>query len=232
MKVPAAPVHEIFCSRQGEGLHCGRKQAFLRFAGCNLGCSYCDEPAARALPSFLMTPAEAAAEVVGQARRGRARTVSLTGGEPLIHWRFIKALAPLLRKAGLGIHLETNGTLWRELARVARHVDAVAMDIKVPSAGGHRPLWAAHRRFLAAARGKVFVKVVLTASSSLSDFEKAADLAAAAGRDIPFFIQPATRNKGARPPSALFLREAAAYARGRLARVKILPQQHPLWGVR
>ncbi len=232
MKAPAVPVYEIFCSRQGEGLHCGRKQVFLRLAGCNLDCSYCDEPAARALPSFMMTPAEAAAEVTAQARRGRARTVSLTGGEPLLHWRFIKALTPLLKKAGLEVHLETNGTLYRELAKVVRSVDAVAMDIKVPSAGGHRPLWTAHRRFLAAARGKVFVKVVLTSSSSLSDFEKAADLAAAAGRDIPFFIQPATRNKGARPPAARLLRGAEAYASARLDRVKVLPQQHPLWGVR
>lgn len=232
MKVPAAPVHEIFCSRQGEGLYCGRRQVFLRFSGCNLDCSYCDEPAARALPSFMMTPAEAAAEVVKRARRGRARLVSLTGGEPLIHWRFIKALAAPLKKAGLEIHLETNGALYRELGRVAPHVDAVAMDIKVPSSGGHRPLWAAHRRFLAAARGKVFVKVVLTSSSSLSDFKKAADLAAGAGPGIPFFIQPATRNKRARPPAARLLREAEAYARGRLDKVKVLPQQHPLWGVK
>jgi organic radical activating enzyme len=232
MKVPAAPVHEIFCSRQGEGLYCGRKQVFLRFSGCNLNCSYCDEPASGSLPSFMMTPAEAAAEVVKQARRGRARTVSLTGGEPLLNWRFIKALAPLLKKAALEIHLETNGTLYRELGEVAGLVDAVAMDIKIPSSGGHRPLWSAHRGFLAAARGKVFVKVVLTSRSSIPEFKKAAGLVSGSGRDIPFFIQPATRNKGARPPSARLLREAEAYARDRLTRVKVLPQQHPLWGIK
>ncbi len=232
MKSPAALVYEIFCSRQGEGLYCGRRQVFLRFAGCNLGCSYCDEPAARSLPSFMMTPAEAAEEVLKQARRGRARIVSLTGGEPLLHWRFIKSLAPLLKKAGLEIHLETNGTLCRELREVAGLMDAVAMDIKIPSAGGHRPLWGAHRRFLAEAGGKAFVKVVITAASTPSDFKKAADLAAAGGRGIPFFIQPATRSRGARPPSARLLREAEACARARLLKVKVLPQQHPLWGVK
>lgn len=232
MKVPAAPVHEIFCSRQGEGLYCGRKQVFLRFSGCNLDCSYCDEPASRSLPAFMMTPAEAAEEVVRQARRGRAGMVSFTGGEPLLRWRFIKAAAPALRRAGLALHLETNGTLYRELAGVARLMDAIAMDIKVPSSGGHRPLWAAHRRFLSVAPRKTFIKAVLTASSSLSDLERAAELAAAESRDIPFFIQPATRKKGVRPPSARFIREAESIARARLSRVKVLPQQHPLWGIK
>lgn len=232
MKAPAAPVHEIFHSRQGEGRYCGRRQVFLRFSGCNLDCSYCDEPAARSLPSFMMTPAEAAAEVVRQARRGRARLVSLTGGEPLLHWRFIKALAPRLKKAGLGIHLETNGTLYRELGEVSALLDAVAMDIKLPSAGGHRPRWSAHRRFLAAAGAKAFIKVVVTAASTLADFKKAADLAAGAGRDVAFFIQPATRNKKARPPLARLVREAEACAAAKLRKVRVLPQQHPLWGVK
>lgn len=232
MKFPAAPVHEIFCSRQGEGLYCGRKQVFLRFAGCNLDCSYCDEPAARSLPSFMMTPDEAAAEVIRQARRGRARIVSFTGGEPLLHWDFIKALAPALRRSGLSLHLETNGTLYRELGRVVRLLDAVAMDIKLPSSGGHRPLWSAHRRFLSAAPRKTFIKAVLTSSSSTADFNRAVALAAAAGRDIPFFIQPVTRKKNSRPPSARLVREAESYARARLSKVKVLPQQHPLWGIR
>ncbi|KAF0126384.1 MAG: Radical SAM domain-containing protein [Elusimicrobia bacterium] len=239
MKTAAAPVHEIFCSRQGEGLYCGRRQVFLRFAGCNLDCSYCDEPAARSLPSFMMTPAEAAAEVIRQARRGRARMVSLTGGEPLLRWRFIKALAPALRRAGLALHLETNGTLYRELGEVIGLVDAVAMDVKIPSSGGHRPLWSAHRRFLSVAPGKTFIKAVLTSSSSMSDLRRAADLAAAAGRDIPFFIQPASAGDTMRhgvpvplPPSARQVREAESYAKSRLERVKVLPQQHPLWGVK
>lgn len=42
-----APIAEIFCSVQGEGLYAGQRQVFLRFAGCNLSCRYCDEPAAR-----------------------------------------------------------------------------------------------------------------------------------------------------------------------------------------
>ena len=106
MKPLTAPIAEIFTSIQGEGLYCGQKQVFLRFAGCNLACGYCDEPAAaKGASAAEMSVKEASAEVLRQVRESRARAVSLTGGEPLLHWKFIKALAPLFKKAGLAVHL-------------------------------------------------------------------------------------------------------------------------------
>lgn len=234
MKALTAPVAEIFVSTQGEGLFCGGRQVFLRFSGCNLRCSYCDEPAsletARAVD---MTPRAAAAAVIGLAKSKKARMVSLTGGEPLLQWRFIKALAPALKKAGLALHLETNGTLAAELARVKKYLDVVAMDIKLPSSGGGRPQWKAHRAFLAEAPQKTFVKVVITADSKMAEIGRAVRLAAAAGRTIPFFIQPVTpRRGGPRRPAAKFVEAACCLAAEKLARVSVLPQQHPLWGVK
>jgi organic radical activating enzyme len=233
MKEPTAPVAEIFCSPQGEGLYAGQRQVFLRFAGCNLRCGYCDEPASLdPAAARTMTAPEAAAAVIKLARAKKAGDVSLTGGEPLLRWAFIKALAPALKKAGLRLHLETNGVLWRELGRVKRLVDVVAMDIKLPSATGQRARWADHKRFLAAAPGKTFIKTVVTSRTGLGEIGRAARLAASVNADVPFFLQPATARRGVRPPSAKFTAEAAALAAEKLRRVMILPQQHPIWGVK
>lgn len=233
MKKNTAPVAEIFCSLQGEGLYLGQRQVFLRFAGCNLRCRYCDEPAAldQAGAAELDVPAAAAA-VIKLARKEKAKDVSLTGGEPLLRWRFIKALAPKLKKAGLRLHLETNGTLHAELAKVAGLADVVAMDLKLPSSTGQKGRWAEHEKFLAVAPGKTFIKAVITSATTLADLKKAVALAAAASPKVPFFIQPATRGAGARPPTARFTREACCLAAEKLERVKVLPQQHPLWGIK
>lgn len=100
-------VKEIFGPTiQGEGVHAGRACVFLRFAACNLACTWCDTD---------FKPKGAARldhdQVVEQllARdTHRARTVVVTGGEPTLQWD--PPLAMAVRAAGFRIHMETNGT--------------------------------------------------------------------------------------------------------------------------
>ncbi|MBI4803506.1 MAG: 7-carboxy-7-deazaguanine synthase QueE [Elusimicrobia bacterium] len=224
-----ANISEIFVSIQGEGLYVGQKQVFVRFAGCDLACSYCDEK--RGL-SPLISAAAAAEEVIRLARKNRAKAVSLTGGEPLLNREFIKAMAPALKDAGLAVHLETNGILYRELDKVKDLADVIAMDIKLPSSTGGKAFWREHSMFIKAAPEKTFVKVVVTSGTSAADFGKAVSLAARAYKSVPFFIQPATPEGGVKPPSRgkldVFYRRASA----RLENVRILPQLHKLWGIK
>jgi len=79
-------IAEVFSSVQGEGLYFGEDQIFVRFFGCNLKCKFCDTP----LDRFTeYEPAELLDELKLYHHDDR-RTVSFTGGEPLLQRYFLK----------------------------------------------------------------------------------------------------------------------------------------------
>ena len=94
-------INEIFYSLQGEGLHTGRAAVFVRFAGCNLACSFCDTD----FRSFTEMSEE---EIVDAVTCFPAPTVVLTGGEPTL--QLTSSLLNRLHEAGRNVHIETNGT--------------------------------------------------------------------------------------------------------------------------
>ena len=93
---------EIFESLQGEGRNSGRPCVFVRFAGCNLACPWCDTDVARRFSLSL-------AELVAEVKTHRAKSVILTGGEPTIR-EGMPELVAALRREGYWIGVETNGT--------------------------------------------------------------------------------------------------------------------------
>jgi organic radical activating enzyme len=100
-------VVETFHSLQGEGLHAGRSAFFLRLAGCDVGCPWCDTKHSWPEAAHPRRPlAELAAEVAVAAAAGAAFVV-ITGGEPL--QQPLDALCIALAAAGLPLHLETSG---------------------------------------------------------------------------------------------------------------------------
>jgi organic radical activating enzyme len=91
---------------QGEGAHAGRACVFLRFAACNLACTWCDTDFA---PEGAVR--RTAAEIVDRLRaldRSASRMVVVTGGEPTLQWD--GELADAIRAAGFRAHMESNGT--------------------------------------------------------------------------------------------------------------------------
>ncbi len=100
---------EIFYSLQGEGTWTGTPAVFVRLAGCNLSCSFCDTDYALA----FLAPVD---EVVVRVRElgGECPMVILTGGEPLAQ-RETRALIEALRADGRRVHIESNGTLPADL---------------------------------------------------------------------------------------------------------------------
>lgn len=107
-------VAERFVSINGEGPAAGRLAAFIRLAGCNLACAYCDTPWAR--EPEAATEVLDAAELAAWAAQTGAGCVTLTGGEPLLQpalpalVQMLLAL-PVRTPAGqpLRIEVETNG---------------------------------------------------------------------------------------------------------------------------
>jgi organic radical activating enzyme len=100
-------VKEIFGpTLQGEGAHAGRPCVFLRFAGCNLACRWCDTDF-RPEGAVRLDADEIARRLLELDRHG-ARMVVVTGGEPTLQWD--GELAAILRTAGFRVHMETNGT--------------------------------------------------------------------------------------------------------------------------
>lgn len=94
-------MREIFSSLQGEGRNTGLPATFLRFAGCNLNCPWCDTH--RQAKEFLSL-----SEIMAKVRKLANRAVIVTGGEPTT----VVGLADVLSKLkdeGYWLALETNG---------------------------------------------------------------------------------------------------------------------------
>jgi 7-carboxy-7-deazaguanine synthase len=222
-----ARIVEVFRSLQGEGIRLGEPMTFVRFCGCNLECDYCDTGDARdeAKASELSVD-QLVAQINGMAHQGEY--VSLTGGEPLLWADFIAGIGPTLKAGGYKLYLETNGTLPRELSKVVPLFDAVAMDIKPPSACG-KDLWTEHETFLSLCKAAAFVKLVVSDNTVAGEVEQAARLAARVRRDVPFILQPAG---GAHAPDMQTVRKYRAIADRHLARVSIIAQMHKILGLR
>lgn len=94
-------INEIFYSLQGEGFHTGVPAVFVRFAGCNLKCPFCDTQHEEGRPM-------SDEEIIAEVNRYPAPTVILTGGEPGL-W-VDTPLVEALHRAGKYICIETNGT--------------------------------------------------------------------------------------------------------------------------
>ncbi len=247
-----ATVVEVFSSIQGEGLLVGERQVFVRLAGCNLDCAYCDTPAAKGEPPACRverTPGKqdfeeagnplSAADIAAAVRRlerpqpGLHHSVALTGGEPLLHAEFLAELLPMVGDLGVGSYLETNGTFADELVGVLPHLDTVCMDIKLPSATKGAPLWGSHERFLlglAAVEDPTrldFAKCVVTAECDPDEVDQAARLIAGVNVEMALVLQPVTSvAEEVRPPSPRQMLEMQAVAKQHLARVRVIPQVH------
>ena len=122
-----APIIEIFSSFQGEGLLIGERQIFVRFAGCNLDCNYCDTKNSKSESSGKLMSVEEVCSEIEKIITPDCKTVSFTGGEPSLYPEFISEVS---KNLNLKIMLETNGTLPENIDLIEK-LDIVSLDIKL-----------------------------------------------------------------------------------------------------
>jgi organic radical activating enzyme len=104
MLLQTLPVMEAFYTIQGEGFHQGKAAYFIRLAGCDVGCVWCDvkeswDPAVH--------PLQSVSELIAGAKSHPGRIVVITGGEPLM--QDCGPLTEELQAAGFQTHIETSG---------------------------------------------------------------------------------------------------------------------------
>lgn len=99
------PVVETFHSLQGEGQWCGVSAFFIRLAGCDVGCPWCDTKISW---SPKRHPHLTVAALKTQVAQAQPRIVVITGGEPLMH--DLTPLTIALKSLGIPLHLETSGS--------------------------------------------------------------------------------------------------------------------------
>lgn len=98
------PVMEHFYTLQGEGMHTGKAAYFIRLAGCDVGCHWCDVKESWQLNGHPVLNIEA---LVNETKKSGTQIAVITGGEPAMH--NLNGITTELKKEGLATHIETSG---------------------------------------------------------------------------------------------------------------------------
>ena len=126
-------VVEKFVSINGEGRRCGQLAVFIRFAGCNLNCSYCDTAWANEEDvSYEIMTIE---EIYNYIKSTGVRNITLTGGEPLLQEGIVNLLEKICSETDLYIEIETNGSVLLDKFVSIETPSSFTMDYKLPSSG-------------------------------------------------------------------------------------------------
>lgn len=161
-------VVEKFVSINGEARRAGELACFIRFAGCNLNCSYCDTRWANEEKAPYEILSEE--EIYEFIKDSKVNNVTLTGGEPLIQSNIKRLITLLSKDKNLRIEIETNGAVdISDFISIGDNV-TFTLDYKLPGSGMEDKMILSNYRLL---RDIDTVKFVV---SDYNDLEKMYDI--------------------------------------------------------
>jgi 7-carboxy-7-deazaguanine synthase len=205
---PTLKIAEIFASVQGEGLRQGEPTIFVRLAGCDKKCSFCDTK--YAWQGGRVWTVEQILDRVRTIRRDRAaRWVCLTGGEP--YMQDVRLLVRRLKKEHFLVQVETNGTRYYPTAADWITVSPKPKDYLVRTE---------------LARQAKEVKLVATRDLGLAVVRR---IRRAFQKRIPLLLQPESNRRWSQKHAIRLLNEAAAAG---LENIRVSVQLHKVFGLR
>lgn len=234
------PVLEIFGPTiQGEGMVVGRKTMFVRTAGCDYRCSWCDSPFTwdgSAKADIIQMPAESIWDRLVELGQDRFDHVTISGGNPAL-LSAVGTLVDLLHEKGIEVALETQGSKWQSWMT---QINDLTISPKPPSSGmktdfDKLDIILAQLKATANPNQQVSLKVVVFDDQ---DFEYAIKVHTRY-LDIPFFLQVGNDDIKTEDNAYLTAHLLQKYEWlinraidcAELNNVRVLPQVHALvWG--
>ena len=251
---------ELYSAIQGEGPMVGIRQIFLRFSICDLRCVWCDTPDSLVKNEFCNIETMAGKrnftkiknpislnELTGYIKnlnQNLHHSISLTGGEPLLHYKFLVSFLPELKEIYfIPVYLETGGHRPDELKKIIHLVDYISLDFKLPTSAKAGILWDKHKEFLSLSLNaknvkSVWIKIVITDATEFNELLYSVELVKAVLKDnkelnkVEIFLQPVTEINGSKPPGELELLEIHTKLLGKYPYIRVLPQVHKFIGQR
>ncbi len=214
-------VYEVFGPTiQGEGMYCGHRTMFLRMAGCDYRCSWCDTLHAQSIKQarYELTEEEIVQLISGEAG-GITKRVTITGGNPCIH--DLSRLVSLLKQENYKIHIETQGSI---IPSWLYSVDHVCISPKPPSSGNITEL-SSFDKFMSSVAAKELKIVIGTDEDYLYAKKVHQEY-----KSCPLTLQACTT--GDPLPVLNWLIEKVSSDPGFDDNVKVLPQLHVLLGIK
>ena len=128
-------INTVYKATEGEGIHIGTPQIFVRFQGCSIGCVNCDSKETWEFDLSFSRTLESVVAQVEEISQGKTKRVSITGGDPLHpgHVPGVIELIKELKKLDYYINIEAAGT--RVVDEIFELVDFISYDFKTPSTG-------------------------------------------------------------------------------------------------
>lgn len=239
-QVAKVKLSEIFTSIEGEGVLFGTKTMFVRLAGCPLKCHWCDTSYAIPMDSGGNFSADEVKQMIADELLPNTYKVNFTGGEPLVQHEAVIELAKFVREKGIRTYLESACYDSARFAKVLPYIDICKIEFKLRDSKvvdeKNYPTLLKNElecfRMAVEVGKKPYIKVVVTNSSSLIEFESLIKNVSAVARpaDIAgFIIQPS--HKVDEPVlDRLFAFYDAVYPY--YDQVRVIPQLHKIIGAR